>query len=123
MFAALKAEGYSILFITHKLREVLRCADRITVLRRGRVAGGFGPCEAREEDLVAMMFGNREAEPQARAEQAPRAPGAPVLELRSACCAAAGSETALRDLDSASARARSSGWRGSPAAARRSWAT
>ena len=59
VFAALKAEGYAILFITHKLREVLACADRITVLRQGRVAGGFGPGEADADALVTLMFGER----------------------------------------------------------------
>ena len=43
VFETLKAEGYAILFITHKLREVLACADRITVMRQGRVAGARSP--------------------------------------------------------------------------------
>src|ERR1700740_2925559 len=78
VFAALKAAGYAVLFITHKLREVLACADRITVMRQGSVAGGFGPGEANMETLVAMMFGEHEANPPAAilapAQRAP-APG------------------------------------------------
>src|SRR5947199_4108877 len=35
VFARLKANGYAVVFITHKMREVLTCADRITVLSRG----------------------------------------------------------------------------------------
>jgi simple sugar transport system ATP-binding protein len=100
VFAALKAEGYAILFITHKLREVLACADRITVLRRGRVAGGFGPGQADAEALVAMMFGDRvPGGPEPAAAQPPRPAAGPVLELRGASTRASGSETALRDLD------------------------
>lgn len=98
VFAALKAEGYAVLFITHKLREVLACADRITVLRQGRVAGGFGPGQADAGALVAMMFGERPAD-EAGAGGEPRpATGGPVLELRGASTRASGSETTLRDL-------------------------
>src|SRR5450432_2323578 len=93
VFEALKAEGYTIVFITHKLREVLACADRITVLRFGRVAGGFGPGEADEATLVTMMFGERsEGEPAEKAAPPRRPPVAtPVLELRGASSRASGS--------------------------------
>jgi general nucleoside transport system ATP-binding protein len=39
-------QGKSIIFITHKLREVLKIADRITVIRRGKVIGETTPQEA-----------------------------------------------------------------------------
>jgi len=98
VFAVLKAEGYAILFITHKLREVLACADRITVLRQGRVTGGFGPGQAEAGSLVAMMFGDRLPDAPEQAALQPMAAG-PVLELRGASSRASGSETALQDLD------------------------
>ena len=41
--ASLKAAGKSIVFITHKLREVMAIADRITVIRRGRTVGTAPP--------------------------------------------------------------------------------
>jgi general nucleoside transport system ATP-binding protein len=53
----LATEGYSIIFISHKLYEVLEIADRITVLRRGRVVGTRLPSETNEEDLAALMVG------------------------------------------------------------------
>src|SRR5689334_1313178 len=53
----LKAQGKSIVFITHKLREVLAIADRITVLRLGRVVGHALPGEVTEQDLATMMVG------------------------------------------------------------------
>ena len=53
----LTAEGYSIIFISHKLYEVLEVADRITVIRRGRVVGERLPAETNEDDLAEMMVG------------------------------------------------------------------
>jgi simple sugar transport system ATP-binding protein len=54
---SLVAQGKSIIFITHKLREVLEVADRITVLRRGAVAGSTTPAKANRNDLASMMVG------------------------------------------------------------------
>jgi general nucleoside transport system ATP-binding protein len=81
IFSRLKSDGYSIVFITHKLREVLACADKITVLRRGRIAGTMKREIAKESSLVALMFGDSEPRmAEARAENPPRA-GQPALEL------------------------------------------
>ncbi|MFL5777690.1 MAG: ABC transporter ATP-binding protein [Chloroflexota bacterium] len=49
--------GQSIVFISHKLYEVLEIADRITVIRRGRVVGQRRPAETNEEDLAELMVG------------------------------------------------------------------
>ena len=49
--------GKSIIFITHKLREVLEFADRITVIRGGKVVGSTTPQEADQNTLAAMMVG------------------------------------------------------------------
>ncbi|RLD04270.1 MAG: heme ABC transporter ATP-binding protein [Chloroflexota bacterium] len=49
--------GKSIIFITHKLREVLTFADRITVIRGGKVIGTTTPKDANQNDLAAMMVG------------------------------------------------------------------
>jgi general nucleoside transport system ATP-binding protein len=54
---SLRKQGKSIIFISHKLREVLAIADRITVLRRGRVVGTALPKDSTEESLAAMMVG------------------------------------------------------------------
>ena len=53
----LAAEGTSIVFISHKLYEVLEIADRITVIRRGKVVGQADPKTATEEELAEMMVG------------------------------------------------------------------
>ncbi len=50
-------DGRSIIFISHKLYEVLEIADRITVLRRGRVVGTRLPQATSEEDLAELMVG------------------------------------------------------------------
>ncbi|HEX7173517.1 MAG TPA: ABC transporter ATP-binding protein [Candidatus Limnocylindria bacterium] len=49
--------GTSIIFISHKLYEVLEIADRITVIRRGKVVGSRIPSETDEEDLAELMVG------------------------------------------------------------------
>jgi ABC-type uncharacterized transport system ATPase subunit len=106
VFEILKAEGYAILFITHKLREVLASADRITVMRQGRIAGTRARGEASEAALVSLMFGEHTDQTQSSgtagtrggARVASRA-GKTLLELRGACTRAAGSDTTLRDID------------------------
>jgi general nucleoside transport system ATP-binding protein len=50
-------KGKSIIFITHKLKEVMHVADDITVLRLGRVVGSIDPKEASPEILATMMVG------------------------------------------------------------------
>ncbi len=60
IFAVLRrlaADGHSIIFISHKLYEVLEIADRITVIRRGRVVGQRVPAETNEDDLAELMVG------------------------------------------------------------------
>jgi simple sugar transport system ATP-binding protein len=54
---ALVDQGKSVIFITHKLNEVMDVADRITVLRNGRVVGTTTPEETSESELAAMMVG------------------------------------------------------------------
>ncbi len=55
---SLARQGKSIIFITHKLREVLEVSDRITVIRRGKVIGTVLPQEADQNQLAAMMVGH-----------------------------------------------------------------
>ena len=54
---SLSDQGKSIIFITHKLREVLEIADRIMVIRNGAVVGETTPEEADKNSLAAMMVG------------------------------------------------------------------
>ena len=81
VFAALREHGYSILFITHKVREALAVADQVTVLRRGRVEVNAPRSEFDAESLVAAMVGAGTAG-QTEAQERPRQPGATALEFR-----------------------------------------
>src|ERR1700720_1022565 len=54
--AGMRAEGLGVVLITHKLREVLACADRIVVMRQGRIAGTLDRAAATEAKLLALMF-------------------------------------------------------------------
>jgi len=74
----LAAEGTSIVFISHKLYEVLEIADRITVIRRGRVVGEADPKTATEEDLAELMVGR---EVSLVVEKGPAHPGDVVLDV------------------------------------------
>ena len=76
---SLIAEGKSIIFITHKLKEVLEIADRITVLRDGKVAGTTTPSETSESELAAMMVGR---EVILQVEKKPAHPGEPVMKIQ-----------------------------------------
>jgi general nucleoside transport system ATP-binding protein len=74
----LKAAGKSIVFITHKLKEVKAIADRITVVRRGAVVGTARP-DASEDSLAALMVGRSV---KLTVDKAPARPGEPVLSVR-----------------------------------------
>ncbi len=50
-------EGVSIIFITHKLKEVLNVADTVGVLRRGKIVGSAKPAESTQESLAELMVG------------------------------------------------------------------
>lgn len=77
--SSLSQRGKSIIFITHKLKEVFRIASRITVLRNGRVVGTTTPAETTEAKLAAMMVG-RQVELVVRKK--PASPGEVVLEVQ-----------------------------------------
>tara|TARA_Y100000590_G_scaffold103676_1_gene117831 strand:+ start:5648 stop:7174 length:1527 start_codon:yes stop_codon:yes gene_type:complete len=53
----LATQGVAIIFITHKLREVLEVADEVTVMRNGQVVGSTTPAETDESGLAEMMVG------------------------------------------------------------------
>src|SRR6185369_16533235 len=77
IFAVLRRlarEGHSIIFISHKLYEVLEIADRITVIRRGRVVGTRIPSETNEDDLAELMVGREVLLTVDRGESHPGAP-------------------------------------------------
>ena len=82
LFGILKglvAQGMTIIFITHKLREVMEVSNRVTVMRLGRKVGTVNTTETSPPDLARMMIG-RDYIPVV--QKKPANPGATVLEVR-----------------------------------------
>lgn len=92
----LKAGGKSIVFITHKLKEVLEISDRIQVLRHGQVTGEIATAEATPEALAEMMVG-RKVVP--RVTRAPHPAGDPVLTVRALQVANDTGRTVVKNLN------------------------
>jgi ABC-type uncharacterized transport system ATPase subunit len=69
-------QGKSLIFITHKLKEVMAIADQIAVLRNGRVVGTTTPAETDEKQLAGMMVGR---DVLLEVKKGPSHPGEPVL--------------------------------------------
>jgi simple sugar transport system ATP-binding protein len=103
----LRRDGYSFILITHKMKDVLRCADRITVLRGGRVVGTLPGTQATEDRLLALLF-DKQISSQRSSQRSspasgpspldvPQAP--PVLELRQVTTHAEGTTTRLKAID------------------------
>jgi simple sugar transport system ATP-binding protein len=97
--AALRASGFSIVFISHKLSEVLACADRITVMRQGRITGQVRAGDADETKVLSLMFGGtaEPTKPKPHLSDVRRRPP-PVLELRNISTARSAGNLPLRDV-------------------------
>jgi len=82
LMATMKAfaqEGKSILFITHKLNEIMAVSDRVTVLRKGRYIGTVETKDTDKQSLSNMMVGRPV---QLEVQKEPAQPGEVVLELK-----------------------------------------
>ncbi|MDR2747746.1 MAG: ABC transporter ATP-binding protein [Treponema sp.] len=84
MLRNMKEAGNVIIIITHKLNEVLEISDRVTVLRKGRVAGTVRTAETSARELTELMVGASVSLEIRREEPAPRQK--PLMEVRSLCC-------------------------------------
>jgi ribose transport system ATP-binding protein len=80
MIAKLKADGVAMVYISHRMAEVLELGDRITVLRDGRKIASRMPGETTPAELVSLMVGRKVDMSYARADRPP--PGARVLDVR-----------------------------------------
>ena len=78
VFHQMAADGHALIFISHKLHEILALADRVTVLRDGRVTGSRATEGATKEMLASMMVGR---EVTLERERAAQEPGAVRLKL------------------------------------------
>lgn len=76
------AEGKSILFITHKLNEIMAVADRCTVLRKGKYVGTVDIKDTNKEELSKMMVGR---DVSFKVDKTPANPGETILSVNNVC--------------------------------------
>jgi len=79
---SLVEQGKSLIFITHKLNEVMSISDRIMVLRNGKMVGTTTPEQATEASLASMMVGR---EVLLEVDKKPAQPGEVILEVQDLC--------------------------------------
>jgi general nucleoside transport system ATP-binding protein len=91
----LREQGKTIIFIAHSLEEVLEIADRITVLRDGKVVGTVDAAEATKEQVAEMMVGRPVL---LRRVEGKATPGEPLLQVKGLYVAVGGKER-VRDVD------------------------
>ena len=115
---SLKEQGTSIIFITHKLGEVLEIADRITVLRRGKAMATVPAAGTSERELAELMVGRPVL---LRVDKGAAQPGETLLEVRDLVVHDSRGLEAVRGRHSRSGRARSSALPASTGTARVSW--
>ncbi len=72
-------KGKSIIFISHKLNEIKKVADRCTVLRRGKCIGTVNVADTSVEEMSEMMVGRKVT---LKIDKKPASPGKPVLEVK-----------------------------------------
>ncbi|WP_226621051.1 ABC transporter ATP-binding protein [Alloyangia pacifica] len=89
------AQGLSVIFISHKLHEVMAASSRVLVLRHGRLVGEVPTAETDRHQLAALMVG-AEITPPAPAEARP---GATLLTLKNVSTPTRGNRTGLRGID------------------------
>jgi simple sugar transport system ATP-binding protein len=99
IFASLRGDGYGVVFITHKLKEVLLCADRITVMRGGKVAGTLPVSDATESGLVSLMFDAALSEGPSERRGKPVEGSRPLLELKGVSAGFEGGLPGLQAID------------------------
>jgi ABC-type uncharacterized transport system ATPase subunit len=92
---ALKEQGKTIIFITHKLREVMAVSDTVTVMRRGKVVGTVATKNTTRQEIATMMVGRQVL---FRVEHTPAAPGEIVLEVKDLSALNNKNLPALRDI-------------------------
>ena len=99
------AAGRTVIFISHKLPEVLAVADRVTILRQGRSVTTVPTAGTDADDLAGLMVG-REVSLGGDGQGPSQAPGAAVLELAGVCARGDLGAEALKDIDARGAARR-----------------
>src|SRR3954463_1452265 len=94
--AELKREGLTVIFISHKLDEVRKVADAITVIRRGTTVGDADPRTTTSKQLAEMMVGSELPSPETRTSTVR---DTPVLELRRVTLHSSDGRALIDDVD------------------------
>ena len=95
----LKKDGYAVILITHKMQEVIDFADRVTVLRKGKVSGNLTRSGLSEEKLIQLMFAKQLESPTKQQASMPVFERNPVLELQKIGTQGTGSSISLKEVD------------------------
>lgn len=95
MLREMVGQGLSIVFISHKLHEILAISDRVAVLRHGKIVGEVLTPEADKALLAQMMVGHAVKRP----SRHPLPPGEPVLELKAVSLASMSGSVALKSVN------------------------
>lgn len=98
LFATLKsltAKGLAVIFISHKLHEILAISDRVAVLRRGAIVGEVKTADADRNMLAEMMVGEKVTRPKPRA----MAHGEPILKLSNISTTGASTGSSLNNVN------------------------
>jgi len=98
ILSKLRQDGYAIILITHKLNEVMECASRITVLRRGIVAGTLLRKDASKNKLIELMFEKSLARLKTNQRVEVQQPVSAFLQLEHASTKGEGTSVALKDI-------------------------
>lgn len=94
----LRTDGYAIILITHKMKDVLACADRISVLRAGKLAGTMLRSEATEAKLLDLMFAKELPQLSLGSSRQMDASLNPFLELEAICTGSDDAGTPLKSV-------------------------
>lgn len=93
--ARLRDKGHTIIFISHRLDEVLTLSDRVTVMRRGKVVGTSAASKLTKEDLARQMVGR---DVLFTSRRQPQEPGEPVFRAQSLNCSDSEHRSRLHDV-------------------------
>ena len=95
LLISLKARGKTVIFISHKLNEVLKISDFITVMRAGRIAGVMKTSETCFEELSEMVMGKKKSDKQSKKKMESKET---VLSLRNLSLKAKDERMILKDI-------------------------
>ena len=96
---SLRKDGFAIILITHKMNDVLELADRITVLRGGRLAGTMLRTEATRDKLISLMFGKEISALKIKPGKARNEASEPVLALQGIKTSVFGASVGIKNIN------------------------